>query len=218
MKFAIAIFVKTPGVSPVKTRLAASLGKQKAEYFYQLSLNCIISTLSALKNTAITPYWAVGEKQSLGHPLWCDFNCLHTGEGDLGDRQSHVYHQLLTTHDAVILIGADAPQLSVAIIVQAMQALKTYDYTIGPANDGGYYLLGGRTAIPAKVWSTTPWSDAKTKETLVAQLDSEPCELAMLSDVDTETDLHLMLSEMPENMNTHQRKLKNWVRNLNSTS
>lgn len=218
MKFAIAIFVKTPGVSSVKTRLAASLGQQKAEYFYELSLNCIISSLSALKNTAITPYWAVGEKQSLDHPLWSDFSCLHTGEGDLGDRQSHVYHQLLKNHDAVILIGADAPQLSVAIVEQAMQALTTHDYTIGPANDGGYYLLGGRRAIPVKVWSTTPWSDAKTKETLVGQLDSQPYELVMLSDVDTENDLHLMHSEMPEKMNTDQRKLKDWVRNLNSTS
>ena len=211
MKIAIAIFVKTPGVSPLKTRLAASLGQEKAEHFYHLSLKSIISTL---KETAINPYWAIAEKQSLNNPLWSDFNRLHTGEGDLGDRQSHIYHELLKIYDGVILIGADAPQLSIEIIEQAMEALKSHDYAIGPANDGGYYLLGGRRNIPAKVWSTTPWSDAKTRATLVAQLDSKPYELGMLCDVDTESDLNTMLSEMPQKLNENQRKLKDWINQL----
>ncbi len=209
MKIALAIFVKTPGASPLKTRLAASLGQEKAEHFYHLSLKSIISTL---KKTTITPYWAIAEKQSLDNPLWSDFNRLHTGEGDLGDRQSHIYHLLLKTHDGVILIGADAPQLSIETIEQAMEALKTHDYVIGPANDGGYYLLAGRRNIPAKVWSTTPWSDAKTKTTLVAQLSSKPYELAMLTDVDAESDLNAMLSEMPQKLNKNQRKLKDWIK------
>ncbi len=211
MKIAIAIFVKTPGVSPLKTRLATSLGQKKAEHFYHLSLKSIISTL---KKTAINPYWAIAEKQSLNNPLWSDFNRLHTGEGDLGDRQSHIYHELLKSHDGVILIGADAPQLSIEIIEQAMEALKSHDYAIGPANDGGYYLLGGRRNIPAKVWSTTPWSDAKTRATLVAQLDSKPYELGMLSDVDTETDLKQILDEIPKSMNAEQLALKEWINQL----
>ena len=208
MKIAIAIFVKTPGASLVKTRLAASLGQEKAEHFYNLSLNCIISTL---KEINITPYWAIAEKQSLNHPLWNDFNRLHTGEGDLGDRQSYIYHELLKTHKGVILIGADAPQLSREAIQQAMDALKSNDYVIGPANDGGYYLLAGRKSIPSKVWSTTPWSHTDTRETLVDQLDSKPYKLNMLTDVDTEADLHKMHSEMPQNLNENQRKLKAWI-------
>lgn len=211
MKIAIAIFVKTPNVSPLKTRLAASLGKEKALHFYNLSLKCIVSTL---KKTTINPYWAVAEKQSLNNPLWSDFNRLHTGEGDLGDRQSHVYHELLKTHDGVMLIGADAPQLSIEKIEQAMDALKSHDYAIGPATDGGYYLLAGKRSIPAQVWATTPWSDAETRETLVDQLDSKPYELDALTDVDTESDLNIMLSEMPEMLNENQAKLKAWINQL----
>ena len=150
----------------------------------------------------------------MSNPLWRDFNRLYTGEGDLGDRQSHIYHELLKTHDGVILIGADAPQLSIQIIEQAMEALKSRDYAIGPAKDGGYYLLAGRRNIPAKVWSTTPWSDAKTRATLVAQLNSKPYELGMLTDVGTESDLNTMLSEMPQKLNKNQIKLKEWIRNL----
>ena len=215
MKVAIAIFVKTPGVSLLKTRLAATIGQEKAEHFYKLSLKCIVSTL---KEIDIHPYWAIAEKQSLNHPLWNDFNRMHTGEGDLGDRQSHVYHELLKTHDGVILIGGDAPQLSVEIIEQAKEALKTHDYAIGPASDGGYYLLAGREKIPAKIWSTTPWSDTKTRETLVAQmfaqLDSKPHELSTLTDVDNEANLQTILKEMPASLNENQVLLKNWINQL----
>ncbi|MEB8433243.1 TIGR04282 family arsenosugar biosynthesis glycosyltransferase [Cocleimonas sp. KMM 6892] len=211
MKIAIAIFVKTPNVSPLKTRLAASLGKEKSLHFYELSLNSIVSML---KQTETNPYWAVAEKESLDNPLWSDFNRLHTGEGDLGDRQSHVYHELLKTHDAVMLIGADAPQLSIEKIEQAMDALKSHDYAIGPATDGGYYLLAGKRSIPDQVWATTPWSDVKTKEILVAQLDSKPYELDALTDVDTESDLKIMLSEMPQSLNENQVKLKEWIGEL----
>jgi len=214
MKLAIAIFVKTPGVSPLKTRLAASLGQEKAEHFYHLSLKCIVSTI---KKIDITAHWAIAETESLNNPLWSDFNQLHTGDGDLGDRQSHIYHELLKTHDGVILIGADAPQLSGEIIQQAMERLEENDYVIGPANDGGYYLLAGRQPISSKVWSTTPWSHVKTRETLISQLDSKPHELCMLSDVDTETDLHQILNEMPEHLqglNEDQTVLKNWINQL----
>lgn len=211
MNLAIAIFVKTPGVSLLKTRLAATLGQEKAECFYNLSLKCIVNTI---KEIDIKPYWAIAEKQSLANPLWNGFNQLHTGKGDLGDRQSHIYHELLKTHEGVILIGADAPQLSREIIQQTMDGLKSHDYVIGPANDGGYYLLAGSQKIPTQVWSTTPWSHINTRETLVAQLDSKPHELEVLTDVDTESDLKTMLSEMPENLNDNQKHLKDWINQL----
>jgi len=215
MKLAIAIFVKTPGVSPLKTRLAATIGQEKAEHFYRLSLKCIVSTI---KNIDITANWAIAEKQCLDNSLWNDFNQLHTGEGDLGERQSHIYHELLKTHDGAMLIGADAPQISVEIIQQAMEVLKTDEYVIGPANDGGYYLLAGRKPIASEVWSSTPWSHEKTREKLVNQLDSTAFELSMLTDVDYEADLHLILNEMPANqhagLNEDHLILKDWINQL----
>ena len=211
MNVAIAIFVKTPGLSPLKTRLAATIGREKAEDFYRLSLQSISSTLSKVN---VTPYWAVGELEGLDDPLWQEFNKLHTGDGDLGDRQSHVYHDLLKTHDAVLLIGGDAPQLSTKTINDAIKQLEHQDFVIGPADDGGYYLLGGRQKIEAKVWAETPWSHEKTRETLVKKLVSKPYELEVLTDVDTEEDLKKMLSEMPNTLNENQIILKDWVTRL----
>ncbi|MEH6457990.1 MAG: TIGR04282 family arsenosugar biosynthesis glycosyltransferase [Cocleimonas sp.] len=211
MNLAIAIFVKTPGVSPLKTRLAATIGQEQAEYFYHLSLNCIVSTL---KEIAITPYWAIAEAESVNDSMWSNFNRLHTGEGGLGERQSHIYHELLKTHDGVMLIGGDAPQLSNEIIQQAIEGLKTKDYVIGPADDGGYYLLAGRKAIQSRIWTSTPWSHASTREVFISQLDSKPDELSILTDVDTETDLHQILNEMPDALNENQIVLKEWINQL----
>ena len=211
MKIAIAIFVKTPGISALKTRLGASIGQQKAEDFYRLSLKSLVSTL---KEIDITPYWAVGEKHGLDDPLWSNFNKLHTGDGDLGSRQSHIYNELLKTYQAVVLIGADTPQLSQSLINEAITKLQSHDFVIGPAHDGGYYLLAGRHEISPEVWSEIPWSHVKTRETLIAKLNSQPYKLKMLTDVDTESDLKIMLSEMPENLNENQRKLKSWINYL----
>jgi len=211
MKTAIAIFVKTPGISPLKTRLAATLGQEKAEEFYRLSLKSIESTLNELP---LSPFWAVGEIEGLNDSLWNCFNKMHTGDGDLGDRQSHVYHELLKTHDAVLLIGGDAPQLSAKTLKIAIKQLETEDFVLGPADDGGYYLLGGRKKIRDKVWAETPWSDARTREILIEKLGQTPNQLEFLTDVDTEEDLKKMLDEMPSNLNENQKILKDWAKRL----
>ncbi len=211
MKTAIAIFVKTPGISPLKTRLAATLGREKAEEFYRLSLASIESTLNTLP---LNPFWAVGETCGLNDPLWNSFDKIHTGDGDLGERQSHVYHELLKTNDAVLLIGGDAPQLSSKTIKIAIEQLETEDFVLGPAGDGGYYLLGGRKKINQRVWTETPWSDERTREILIEKLEENPYQLEFLTDVDTEEDLKKMLDEMPSSLNENQKILIDWVTRL----
>jgi len=211
MNIAIAIFVKTPGLSPLKTRLAKTIGRVKAEEFYRLSLRSISSTL---KRSDVTPYWAVGEKSGLNNHLWNDFKKLHTGDGNLGDRQSHVYHELLKKHDAVILIGGDSPQLSLEIISETIKQLESQKFVIGPASDGGYYLLAGRNEIGSKVWDKTPWSHENTREILIKNLGLKPHHLMMLTDVDTQGDLEKMLSEMPNTLNEDQKILKDWIMRL----
>jgi len=114
----------------------------------------------------------------------------------------------------VLLIGGDAPQLSNKLLNQAISTLETQDFVLGPADDGGYYLLGGRKAIAEKVWAETPWSDEKTREILIQKLGTTPHELDVLTDVDTQKDLQKMLDEMPNTINDKQRILKDWVMRL----
>ena len=208
MSTAIAIFVKTPSLSPVKTRLAKGIGKEKALEFYQLSLQCVQETV---KSADVSAYWAVAEEDGLSNPLWQDFKARWTGEGGLGERQHHIYETLLQKHERVLLIGADAPQVSKDILEQANVALDTNDFVIGPARDGGYYLFGGRVSTEQKIWTSVPWSTSMTRERLESVLPSKPVHLQLLTDVDTKDDLNFIAQEMPQKLNPSQKNLIEWI-------
>lgn len=208
MSTAIAIFVKTPFLSPVKTRLTEGIGEKKSLEFYHLSLKAV---QEVVKSVEVIPYWAVAEEKGLTEPLWQDFKALWTGEGGLGERQHHIYETLLQNHDRVLLIGADAPQLSKNILEQAIIALDTHDFVIGPARDGGYYLFGGRISTEQKIWTSVPWSTSMTRERLESVLPKKPAHLQMLTDVDTAGDLDYLAEEMPGDMNNQQKQILEWI-------
>ena len=195
---AIAVFVKTPGLSPVKTRLAASIGTAVAEQFYKLCTEAIQETLeTASKTLDIVPFWAVGEEEGLTHSLWQSFEALYTGEGGLGERQHHIYQRLLANYQRVILIGADSPQLSSRHLNNAIEALQSNRFSLGPAVDGGYYLLAGRAPISRDIWTNITYSAADTAEQLLAQLPSKAAILEPITDVDTIEDISGLKRELP---------------------
>jgi len=82
-KAAICAFVKTPGVSPVKSRLAAACGVNKAESFYFASVNDTENLLRSLKDIApeIIPWWAVAEEEAHNNSLWASFQKIEQGPG-----------------------------------------------------------------------------------------------------------------------------------------
>jgi len=208
MTTAIAIFVKTPTLSPVKTRLAVTIGKKKAIEFYGLCLNAVRATV---EKSGAVPFWAVGEENGINSLLWQDFGRLYTEDGGLGERQHHIYQTLRTKYDQVLLIGADTPQLSPPLLQEAIAALEKHDFVIGPARDGGYYLFGGRAPVSKNIWTEVLYSVSTTREKLQSLLPSSPASLPMLTDVDTESDLESVLSEMPEEMTTSQQEVVRWI-------
>ena len=153
--------------------------------------------------------WA--EREGIYNPLWADFEAMHTGEGELGERQDHIYSKLLKTHERVFLSCADAPQLCPYILQEAFDALNDNDFVIGPAHDGGYYLFGGRKPFERGIWTSVPWSTEETRAKLVERLPSVPAHLQMFSDIDRRADLRYLKSEMPEKMSVQQRKIIEWV-------
>nr|BDT29297.1 TIGR04282 family arsenosugar biosynthesis glycosyltransferase [Bacteriovorax sp. HI3] len=171
---AVAIFVKTPGVSTVKSRLASVVGKEKAEEFFHLSLKATEAVAAEAAREAkgeLAVYWAVAENAELGNPLWANFSTISQGEGDLGERLHHIYSTLQKKHSSVYLIGADLPHLPAERLIEATKKIEQTDYVMGETDDGGFYLFGGKKPIDKKSWKAIPYSTDETAAKLIEELN-----------------------------------------------
>lgn len=196
---ALAIFVKTPGLSSIKTRLAASISRERAEEFYRLAVDAIGAVaLAAQTRLDLKAYWAVAEESGLQHPIWSGLGRIGQGTGGLGTRLHTVYSELRQRHREVLLIGADSPQLTVAGLRSAIAALQPHqiedaasDFVLGRTMDGGYYLFGGRVPVSQEIWESVSYSVETTAREFASLLRpiGSIHELPVLCDVDTADDL-----------------------------
>lgn len=199
MSVALAIFVKTPGLSPIKTRLAAGIGVTDAERFHLLAAKAVAEVATATK-PEIVPYWAVAESAGLESVLWQDFARVWQGQGDLGARLHCVCAQLSAAHDRVLLVGADAPQITVALLRQALSALDdpATPFVLGRAADGGFWLFGTRNPVSIDVWRTPRYSTPDTADELSHALATQDqiAHIAMLNDVDNQHDAIAVMKQL----------------------
>lgn len=218
-RLGLAIFVKTPGHSPLKTRLAARLGQAAAERFHRLAAATVAAVARAAQQRlpGLAPTWAVAEDAALDDPAWAALPRIPQGRGDLGARMQHVTEVLRETHGGALLLGADAPQLRVDDLVAAAGALDTHAYVIGPSADGGFWLFGTRSTVPSAAWDTTPWSRHDTTQRFAAALDAPRIpRLRTLRDADSAADLPPLLAALdalPDPL-PEQARLADWLRAL----
>lgn len=217
MSIGLAILVKTPGHSPVKTRLAADIGTEAAETFHRLAATAVAEVVAdaCARAPALQACWAVAERGAVDAPLWRRFPRILQGEGDLGARMRRVHDALRARHGAALLIGADAPQLRSEDLCAAIAALATHDRVIGPSLDGGFWLFGSCTEVADAAWETTPWSQPQTRTRFLAALGAPaPQALRSLQDVDTAADLAPLLSALDAlpAPTPAQRALAAWLR------
>lgn len=191
MNAALAVFVKTPGYSPVKTRLASAIGMGAATAFHGFAARAVGGVARAV-GEGLKPYWAVAECDALD--AWPGpMPRLWQGEDGLGERMERVYGLLRTTHDRVLLVGADVPQVTPDLLRQACAALDgpATPFVLGEATDGGFWLVGGRAPIPAAVWHDVRYSRPDTAVKFLEALGKHGgiAVLPTLTDVDRASDL-----------------------------
>jgi len=222
MRAALAIFVKTPGFSPIKTRLAQTIGDAAAVEFHRRACAAAAAVAQTAQRAGlpIVPYWAVAERAALGHAEWNGLPTLWQGDGDLGARLDAVSTVLQTRYGIVLLIGADAPQLSVALLGEALAALDdpATPFVLGPAADGGFWLFGARVPVPAQIWLSIRYSQPHTAAELSAALTALGgiAYLPVLNDVDSAADLSALraaLAALPEPL-PEQQALIAWLDEL----
>lgn len=190
---ALAIFVKTPGLSPIKTRLADGIGAAAAAEFYDLAVGAVAEVAAA---SWLSAYWAVAEPEGLAHARWAGFPTVSQGEGELGARLDHVFKTLLARHGSVLLIGADSPQTTPALLMAAAAAARCDPFVMGRAEDGGFWLFGGREPIAASVWANVPYSATDTADRLLDELTGDVVFVAQQVDVDVAADLDTLRGVM----------------------
>jgi hypothetical protein len=215
MSAAVAVFVKTPGLSPVKTRLAAGIGEARATEFHRLASLAVAET-ARLAGAAV--YWAVAEQKGLADPLWAGHERLWQGDGELGARMSRVYRKLLGRHpEGVALLGGDSPQLAPSLVAGALRGAGR-SYVLGPARDGGFYLFAGNRPLPQDIWESVAYGQADTGERFrrAAERFGPVALLEPSFDVDTADELALLASALDEGararrLTVAQRELHRWL-------
>jgi len=196
---AIALLVKTPGHSPVKTRLALAIGPEEAQAFHRLSAHATAESLKACADRfpeRIAPYWAVAEDAPEAMIQWEGFPVLHQGGGDFACRLAQVYRRLRIRHHSVVLAATDSPEMSPSVWLSAWRALQLPGSVVGPAADGGFYLVGSNLDLPDDLWRKLPLSTPRAAQILGEELGKlGPCRrLGILDDIDHGDDL-IRLSE-----------------------
>ena len=218
MSSGVAIFVKTPAQSPVKTRLWPGLGQQLSVALYLICAEAVASVVAAAQqHVDLQAYWAVAEAEALDGDAWVDLPHLPQGEGSLGQRMSQVYRTLRMRHRGAILIGADTPQLIPAALERAALWLASTEsrLVMGRAEDGGFWLFGGNVDVSDDAWLVPRYSTADTASEFIAALGPAGhwLQLETLRDIDTVEDLpgvHADLSALSAPTATQLRLLE-WL-------
>ena len=193
MKDALIIFVRNPELGKVKTRLAATIGDEKALEVYVQLLEHTNQISNGVCADKFVFYFDIIEEND----LWsCDtFIKKLQREGDLGQKMYSAFSTLFDEgYNQIVIIGSGCPQLTTEIIEDAFEMLQQSDAVLGPAHDGGYYLLGIKK-IYAELFSNIEWSTDQVLSQTLAACDHAGLSYGLLpelTDIDTEADLNSM--------------------------
>ena len=153
----LLLFLKAPRPGLVKTRLAAALGPAGAAHAYRLLVEVLLHRFAEIPSLELrfAPDDAADEIKPWLRAAW---TLAPQGPGDLGARLTTAFAAAFASGaERVVIIGSDCPDVSVCDVEFAWSALHTHDVVLGPATDGGYWLIGLRRPVP-ELFTAMPWS------------------------------------------------------------
>lgn len=184
----------------VKTRLAASLGAEAALRFHQASLGLVLERLGSvpaqrfLYLAECTPEEA--ETLLAAWPPAAGWQVRLQAGGHLGQRLKAAFQELWHPGARVVFLGSDAPSLPPSLVGEAFRRLDSVPVVLGPAEDGGYYLLGLNRPVEM-VFSEIDWGTSRVLEQTLARVRSLPTSLLpSWFDVDDEPGLRRLLRDL----------------------
>lgn len=158
MPKSLLYFVKYPEPGKVKTRLARTLGNEAAAEAYRLLAEHNYRIIRKLEGIETVVVFDPPEKESLIRSWLPADHYLAQCAGALGERLIHAFSRIFhNSGSAAAALGSDTLGLTPEITAEAFDKLKSFDTVLGPARDGGYYLIGLRTSRP-DLFADMPWS------------------------------------------------------------
>lgn len=223
---AIALFVETPGLSPIKATLATSIGTENCEEFYRQSLAVTTSTLQyanqelqALGYPQLDIFWAPVETDPTVSTQWTDFPVLSQGEGDQGKKLHHVYSTLLSGYSFAMMGYCDSPHIAPStytkIAASFYQESKSKDFIVGPGEFGGFFLFCGRKEVPLSLWASVPYENQQALNFFVNALMNvgSISYIEMQPTVETIRDITRLKTMFSQagNLTPEQMELRGWL-------
>jgi rSAM/selenodomain-associated transferase 1 len=204
----VALYAKAPVLGRVKTRMQAVLGQEGALSLHKALIRYVFRNLQESRLCPIQLWVAQSQESSKpnkSHDEYflslCNKRDIFNQSGtDLGAKMAFTARQVLQSSDYVVLVGSDCASVDAAYLEQALRALESGEQIVfGPAEDGGYVLLGLRV-VPDCLFAAVPWGEeqvmAITRQNLAAEgltwLELEP-----RWDVDRPQDLPRLASLVP---------------------
>jgi rSAM/selenodomain-associated transferase 1 len=188
----VAIFARWPAAGRVKSRLSPALPAALACDLYRAMLE---DTLQAVADSGVRErflFWADSPRE---RDVFADPNGVvvrsQQGPG-LGERLGQAFDELLAgPEDRAVVVGADCPDLEPTIVREAFDLLESRDVVVGPASDGGYFLIGLRRAAP-RLFEGVAWGTGRVLDQSLERAKRSGLATALLgglADLDTPDDL-----------------------------
>ncbi|MHA2426151.1 MAG: TIGR04282 family arsenosugar biosynthesis glycosyltransferase [Candidatus Thorarchaeota archaeon] len=208
----IFIVMKYPEKGEVKSRLAKSIGEDSATNLYRAFIQDTIDTVESLEfpfHLAISPPDA---QEQFTRFLGFGYNFFPQRGANLGERLRNGFHTMFDAgYTQVIALASDCPDLPAHLLKEAFSCFQSHDVVLGPAPDGGYYLIGFSkdTFIP-EAFDSLSWSTDTVLQETLARIKPFSERIHLLSewqDIDTKNDLR-------EFYNTHQLQTSTALRSM----
>ena len=178
MKPRVYILSRAPIFGLAKTRLAVDIGKVHTHRLYKSMIKKVIRRTQA-------PRWEViisgTPLKSLGKVIeWRGMKQVLQARGTLSNK----LYEIFLKQGPIVVIGTDCPQLNQKDIASAFKALKSYDAVFGPAEDGGFWLIGMNAPVKKDIFNNVRWSNKFTLNDILSNIGGSVFHLRQLIDID----------------------------------
>jgi len=195
MKKCLIVFTRYPEPGKTKTRLIPILGADDAANLHRQMTEGVITQVKELQDISIEVHFTGGDHQLMQEWLGDNIVYRQQSEGDLGWRMQTAFQIAFNNGmEKVVIIGSDCPLLNSQVLESAFQALLKNELVLGPATDGGYYLIGLNRLLP-ELFTAINWGSNEVFEQTVKiakSLNLTVAYLTTLSDVDRPEDLAIL--------------------------